>query len=384
MKHVIVRCEDGAGVPRQVETLLEGAHLNTLHQLAQAGAAGLLAPSSNRGGAIDRVAAHQALLGLDPDEPDAAPGRWYAAGLGLPFGEHETAWCCDLITHRDGAILDPTAGRIPTKESAALVKALNARAGSTACRWIVGEGPCHLLVTAHAALRADPQPIRSAELLVGRPWRRALPKGPLGAAMAELLQTVADTLEAHEVNRVRVDLGENPANMAWLWGAGRSGSPRPFVERTGRSGALVSSTFLGRGLAAALGLTWAPGLTAADEQAFRDLAERTWSLLEHHDVVYVHVRVDTADPVERLCAMERMDQALVRPLAERLPSRGSWRLLVAIDDRVTGDIPLVAIGSGLPRQPVARLSAGACAESPLQFRDRALFEWFIAPAQGNG
>ena len=91
----------------------------------------------------------------------------------------------------------------------------------------------------------------------------------------------------------------------------------------------------------------------------------------------VHLRVESGDQVERLCAMERIDQLLLKPLTQLLPRLGEWRLLAVIDGRMGGAVPFVALGTGLPQQPVVSLSPQSLAESPLRFADgAALFSWF--------
>ena len=99
-------------------------------------------------------------------------------------------------------------------------------------------------------------------------------------------------------------------------------------------------------------------------------------LIERHDFVYVHLGIETSNQVERLCAMERIDQLLLKPLTELLPRVGPWRLLVAIDDRTSGAVPFMAIGTGLPQAPAVSLHARHLAESPLALHDGfALFSW---------
>ena len=120
---------------------------------------------------------------------------------------------------------------------------------------------------------------------------------------------------------------------------------------------------------------------ALEETPLRKSLKTIEQLLEKHDFVYVHLAVETADAVERLCAMERIDHLLLKPLTDALPNRGDWRLMAAIDDWTTGSVPFVAIGSGLPQQPAAALEAGAFAESPLQFKNgQGIFEWFTKRA----
>ncbi len=379
MKYAIIRCEDCSPPGDHTAALLEGAKTSHLHELAQAGAAGLIRPQTRaaRGAPLDRFRLHRALFGLERRDADAAAGRCYADAAGLTLAQDETAWCCELVTQRDGRIIDPTAGNIPTKESAPLLQALADELGSETRRWKPGAGSHHIFLAREPALAANAQhPMVSPELLVGRAWKRHLPAGGAGDALRALIERVSAVLDAHPVNRVRVDLGEDPANMVWLWGAGASAPARAFAERTGLSGTIVSTSFLMRGFARSLGLGWLDGPASFEEAPLRRLWKAAAPALERQDLLYVHIRVESGDPVERLCAMERLDQLLLKPLTDLLPRLGPWRLLAAVDDRKRGAVPFIAIGTGLPRQPVASLAAERFAESPLAFPDGAgSFAW---------
>ena len=380
MKYVIIRCEDNSSGSDQTAALLDGAKTLHLQHLAQAGAAGTIPAHGNPPG-LDRFDLHRALFGLGPHDPEAAAGRCYAASINRTLAEGETAWCCELVTHRDGRIVDPTAGGIPTKESEVLIHALDEELGSETRQWEVGRGPHHVLVVRDPALGADGHAaVRSAEALTGQAWSKQLPKGAAGDALRSVIEQASTLLERHPVNRVRVDLGENPANMLWLWGAAAAGPQRTFAERSRLSGAVVSSSFLLRGFARTLGLGWKEGPASFEGTPLQRLLKTVLALSEEHDLVYVHLRVDSADPVERLCAMERLDQILLKSLTEALPTRGPWRLLTVIDDRTNGSTPLVAIGTGLPQHPVAALTAQSFSESPLTLPDSVgLFSWFTKP-----
>jgi 2,3-bisphosphoglycerate-independent phosphoglycerate mutase len=376
MKYVILRCEDNALGGEQTAALLEGAKTSHLQQLAHAGAAGTIHRRGDHA-AIDRFHLHRALFGFGPRDPEASPGRCYAAGANLQLAMGETAWCCELITHRDGKIIDPAAGKITTKESEILIQALDDQLGSETRRWEAGHGSHHVLVVRDPALGSAGQPpFCSPELLVGQTWRRHLPRGPLREAFQSLFEQASKLLEGHPVNRVRVDLGENPANMLWLWGAADAGLQKTFAQRTGLSGAVVSNSFPMRGLAHALSLDWKEGPTSLEESPLQRLMKMVAALIERHDLVYVHLNVETSDPVERLCAMERIDHILLKSLTGMLPRLGPWRLLTAIDDRKSGSVPFIAIGTGMPQQPIAHLTARSFAESPLTFEEGlGLFPW---------
>ena len=379
MKYLILRCEDVARAGEQTAALFQGAKVSYLQHLAQGGAAGVVRDRDPRR-AIDRFHFHRAMFGLLPGDAEAAPGQCYAAGAEIPVEAGATAWCCELVTHQDGRIIDATAGNIPTKESEVLIGALNDRLGSDRRRWGVGRGAHHVFLVRESLLDIDSgQLLRSPHLLVGQAWRRHLPKGAAGESLRALIQEASKVLEGHPVNRVRVDLGENPANMLWCWGGVQGGPQRTVSARSGLSGAVVSNSFSVKGLARCLGLEWRDGPATLSESALQRLAKTVAELLAARDVVYVHLSIDASDPVDRLCVMERIDQVLLKPLTERLPARGPWRLLAAVDDRVTGSIPFVAIGSGLPQHPAAHLTAQDFAESRLVFQDGAgLFAWLTA------
>ena len=376
MKYVILRCEDQAPHSEQTATLLAGAKIPHLQQLAQAGAAGAIRFRSEPP-AIERMRCHRALFGLGPLDLDGLPGRCYAAGANLQLEAGETAWCCALVTQRDGWIVDDAAGRITPKESDILIQALDAALGSDARRWDTGQGRHHVLITRDAALGSPGETaLEPPELLLGQPWRRRLPKGETGKALAALIDQAATILDSHPINRVRVDLGENPANMVWLWGPATAGLHRSFSERTGLSGAVVSSSFLLQGFARACSLGWKEGPSSLEEAALRRLMKTVAHALEGHDFVYVHLSIESSDPVQRLCAMERIDQLLLKPLTDMLPSLGRWRLLAAVDDRASGLVPFAAIGTGLPQQTVPSLTAEHIAASPLQFANgEGVFSW---------
>ncbi|GAI70799.1 unnamed protein product, partial [marine sediment metagenome] len=44
-----------------------------------------------------------------------------------------------------------------------------------------------------------------------------LPRGKNANFLVDLMQRSGKFLENHEINKVRIDLGENPANLIWLW-----------------------------------------------------------------------------------------------------------------------------------------------------------------------
>ena len=389
MKHVIIRCEDRVRLGQPVAALLEGAKTMHLQHLAHAGAAGLIrrAGPGRNAPATGQFQFHVALCGIEMGDAAVTPGRCAAAGAQASLGPGEQAWCCDLLTQHDGIVMDDTAGGITTRESTLLIQALEEQLGTEGRRWEVGSHARHVVILEEPTLPIDEHTtLRAPELLLGHAWQQALPKGPVGEQLAALIQSALPILERHPINRVRIDLGENPANVLWLWGPGGCpASTRTWSERTGLSGAMLSDDFLMHGAATVLGLDWHAGPGGWDDASLQQTLHDVERLLQRQDLVDVHVRLDTPDPVERLCAMERMDQLLLKPLTERLPPHGAWRLAVVVDDtRLTTSTPFIAIGTGLPQQPVSSLSVERLTESPLALADgNAFFSWFVQQQQAT-
>lgn len=382
MKYVVIRYEDTATQSQNNRTsLLESARSKHLLQLAQAGAAGIIR-AQDKSREISLLL-HSGCLGLRSEDPGSAIGSWYAAALGIKPEDGETVWCSDFVTHQDGRIIDAEAGSITTVEAKELINALNKELGSATRRWIPGEGSHHALVlrgeiAADEGRRAHASP----RAVMCSTWRRTLPRGSGTGGLRLLMEQTAKVLEAHPVNHVRVDLGENPANLAWVWSPAHPSALRSFRSRTGLSGAVASSGFALRGLAKALDMTLVDGLGGCEETALRRLEKQIEVLASGHDVVYAHLQVPAGKPVDRLVSVERVDRFLLKPLTEHLAETQPWRLMILLDDSKTGNVAFVAIGTGLPQQPAAQLSMEEFSNRGLSMKDAAeLFDWFLKDAE---
>ena len=87
--------------------------------------------------------------------------------------------------------------------------------------------------------------------------KRFLPKkGDYADFIMRLMDESRQILAGHEVNKVRIDLKENPANMIWLWGQG----PRPFMPKFSEiykvDGSIISAVDLIKGIGKTIGVEW--------------------------------------------------------------------------------------------------------------------------------
>ncbi len=332
-----------------------------------------------------------ALLGYDPATCYTGRGPLEAAGFGVTLRQGEVAFRCHLVTEHEGRVVDATAGGITTQEAAVLLEALNTRLGGEGVQFHVGNGHRHIMVVRDPAIAASclTSRIPGPESMRHRLWERALPRTDGGPWLASLLRRARDILETHEVNQVRLDLQENPANFLWCWGQGQATSLPPLRELIGGSAGIVSGSHAVEGIArlAGVDVLVACGTFGADEDAYHDLARALLRGLKRHALVIAYVplieETRTAPRMRsRIAAIELFDRAFVGPLMGA-PSTRQARWLVVPPCGPTTEaqaaaqpVPFLAAGPGL--NPTAtRFHESAAAHSPLQMTSgQALLQWW--------
>ena len=258
MKRFVLVCQGMTDDPMEQlngRTPLEVAKTPCMDELAKKGRVGLasfvpsqLLPS--------REAALFSIGGYSPVEFYTGTAPLDALAFGLKQADNELVFRCDLVSVLDEALVDATAGFISSKESALLLEALNAKFSNPKMRFHAGGGYKNLLCVADETLAENWDELETAPPLdvLGKNWTQALPKGKKSKPFIDFLMEVKAFLDNHEINRVRVDLKENPANMAWFWGQGKHPKMPSFEQRFAARGVLYGEATFAKGLGKALGL----------------------------------------------------------------------------------------------------------------------------------
>ncbi len=275
------------------------------------------------------------LLGYEASGAAAARGPLSAAAMDLRITGGEWLLACRLVTVLDGKLVDSRAGEIGERESAAIFESLNRLLKDRDMRIYTGDGRRHVL-----AIKADEAfaklgdlDLRGPDEMIGRDLWGAWSKSTAGARLKAVLAEAAELLEAHEINKVRVDLNENPANALWVWGAGKALHLEPFTA-PGKT-VILSSSDVWKGAAKAAGIEWAAAETAPRPEP-ADLAEVGVKLVnwtKSHDLVILHVdEADragmTGDFKKKIRWIEAFDQHLVATLRERVGTLGGTRIAI--------------------------------------------------------
>ena len=338
MKYILVALQGAADHPCDElggKTPLEAAKIPYLHAFAKAGKVGTVRLFSERWGALPDVSMLQ-LLGYEADKLYTGRAPLEAANLELKLEANEVPFRINLITESGGLLADHTAGGITNRESRALLNFLNKKLASDFVRFFAGTGHRHVAVIKDAhgfeALSAKTIPPQD---IVGEPIDAHLPKGPGCELLKKLMSDARLLLQDHEINQVRLDLGENPANMIWFWGQGRMPQLEKFSKEYGLSGAILSDHEYARGIARLAGMTvLEPGDAGEDAgAALEKKCRKTLDALEDKDFVLLHLtECDSASREgslrEKISALEAADYFLFSKLKAAMDKHKDMRLLV--------------------------------------------------------
>ncbi len=258
MKYIILVGDGMADYPiREIgnKTPLEVAKIPNMDFVAQNGKVGLVrtvpvgfAPASD--------VATLSIIGYDPIKYYSGRGPLEAANMGIKLGPDEIAFRCNLVTNDNGLMADYSAGHITSKEAATLIKFLDKILGSGKIRFYPGVSYRHLMIVRDASLKKALQKVECEPPhdITGMPIKEHLPKGEGAEFLIKLMEDSRAVLSSHEVNHVRIDLKENPANMIWLWGQGIATKMPSFREKFGVEGSVISAVDLIKGIGKSIGL----------------------------------------------------------------------------------------------------------------------------------
>ncbi|MFO7898895.1 MAG: cofactor-independent phosphoglycerate mutase [Planctomycetota bacterium] len=338
MKYCIVIPDGMADYPVDEldgKTPLEAADTPNMDRVAERGRQGTLytVPEGMDPGSDVAI---MSVLGIDPATCYTGRAPLEAASMGIELGPRDTAFRCNLVTVDEETMIDYSAGHITTAEAAALIEAIGERLATEAIRFYPGVSYRHLMVY------RGPEDV-SAECtpphdITGEPYKRYLPRGPGAELLRELMESSAEILEPHDVNAVRVDHDESPANMIWLWGSGKAPTLRTFKDRFGKTGAVISAVDLVKGIGTYLGfdVIEVEGATGYLDTNYAGKAEAAISAFGTHDLVVVHVEAtDEAGHKgsvrEKIQAIEDIDAKVLGPILDAMLDQTDFRILVTPD-----------------------------------------------------
>ena len=286
--------------------------------------------------------ANLSIIGYAPKKFYSGRGPLEAANMGVELGESDVAFRCNLVTETDDKLLDYSAGHISTKEASVAIEAVDEKLGTDTLKFYPGISYRHLAVF-KAAECADAKKISKIKCfpphdIIGKSVSKHMPSGESSEAFVKLMKDSKAVLSVLDVNKVRIDLGENPANMIWLWGQGMKPEMPLFEELYGVCGSIISAVNLIKGIGKIIGLDVidVPGATGYYDTNFKGKGEYALKSLEKKDFVFVHVEAPdeaghNGDIRAKITAIENFDKFVVGTIWEEFKSRDDYRVMVLPD-----------------------------------------------------
>ncbi len=365
MKFIVIVPDGMADEPLEElenQTPLQAANTTNLDFMAQNGTQGLL-HSIPKGMHPGSEIGNLSLLGYRPELNFTGRAPLEAANLGIDLKEDEIAFRCNLVTLDGTSLKDYSAGHIPSSEASQLIEALNKAIPDEDVQFIAGKSYRHLTILKVRNVK-DFTAIRcwAPHDIMGRPFVKHLPQGKQAPMLLKLIEASQKILTDHPINRVRVDLGENPANSIWLWGQGTKPTLKPFQEKFKLHGAIISAVDLvnGIGRLAGLDVINVPGATGYYDTDYKAKADYALRALKDHDFVFIHIESPdeaghNGDVAEKIQAIERIDKDIVGTVLNHFGDHSDVRIMVLPDHPTplhlrthTADpVPFVIYGKGI-------------------------------------
>jgi len=276
------------------------------------------------------------LLGYSPDDYPIRRGPLEAAGLGLDIDEDDLALRLNFVSTFNGMLVDHNAGQISSAEAATLIKMLKARFGDEQTLFYYGAGYRNLLILKKGKdLDFKTVPPHDA---LHQPVVDFYPYGSDARIISDLMDRAHDELVNHDINLVRVDLGENPADRIWLWGEGKDFDLPAFDTFFPLKGCVISAAPLLMGISRKIGFHHiaVSGATGYSDTDYESKAKEALRAMNEYDLVVVHVGAVNevcrqGDLRAKVSTIEEVDRRLVGPVIKGLNRFDRWRVMITTD-----------------------------------------------------
>ncbi|MBN1521539.1 MAG: phosphoglycerate mutase, partial [Candidatus Aureabacteria bacterium] len=202
-----------------------------------------------------------------------------------------------------------------------------------------------------------------------------VPKGKGSAFLIDVMKKSASVIEKNDINKIKIDLGENPANSIWFWGQGKSPQMPPFKELYGLKGAVISAVDLIKGISVCAGLKVidVPGITGYLDTDYAAKGSYAVAALNEFDIIFIHIEAPdeaghNGNKMEKVQSIEQIDEKIIGPLMDAVSGLGEGRIIVSPDHptpivkrtHTKDPVPFALWGAGVKADDVESFTEGNC------------------------
>jgi 2,3-bisphosphoglycerate-independent phosphoglycerate mutase len=271
------------------------------------------------------------VLGYDPKEYYTGRGPFEAAARNIKLNENDVAYRCNLITEKEGILVDYSAGHITNSESKELIDTLKRKMEKPdELEFFAGLGYRHFLILRNYVQKeivefTPPHDATGTEISKIWPKAKTEETKTTVALLKKLILDSKKMLEHHTINISRRKSGKRPGNMIWPWGGGRKPAMPTYKKKYGMDAAVISAVDLVKGIGVYTGMKVVdvPGATGLYDTNYEGKADFALETLEDHDMVFVHVEAPdeaghSRDYELKVKTIEDLDKRLIGRLLDGL------------------------------------------------------------------
>lgn len=374
MKYIVLVPDGMSDLPLEElndRTCMEAANTPNMDMIARKGIVGTV-NNIPKGMTPASDVANLSILGYDPKEYYCGRGPYEAANLGIDLAENDVAFRVNTITSDEDKLLDYSAGHITTKESTVLMNRLQEELGNDRVQFYTGTSYRNIMVikcdSSEDAERLSKVKCFPPHDILDKSISGHLPKDDELVGLMEKSKSILVDLD---VNKVRIDLGQNPANMIWAWGQGKKPVIPSLREVYGISSGMISAVDLLKGIGRILGMevVEVEGATGYYDTNYEGKAEAALDILSRNDLVFVHVEAPdeaghNGDIKAKVRAIENFDSKITGRLIDELSDKEKFRVLILPDHptpiskrtHTSDPVPFAMAGEGIEPDEVTVFS----------------------------
>ena len=344
-KYVVLLCDGMADYPVPElgnKTPMGASNTPNMDKLAKVSRLGLVKSVAD-GLKPGSDVANLSILGYNPDVYYSGRSPLEAGSIGIDMKPTDVSFRCNLVTlsdednYEDKTILDYCADDISTEEAKILVEYLAEHFNNEEFQLYSGVSYRHCLIWNNGTL--DVGTLTPPHDITGNPIKEYIPTHDNAKKLYDMMVKSYDLLKDHPVNKARVERGKRPANSMWLWGEGVRKALKPFGEKYGLKGSMISAVDLlkGIGVFSGMNVVEVKGATGYIDTNFDGKAQACINELKNgQDFVYIHVEAPDEcghryEIENKKKSLELIDEKILGPVLEALEEYDDYKVLICPD-----------------------------------------------------